>query len=77
MYAESQPPNPLGKIGKTYVDADAQVSPEEFAKVISRKGGDFFQFDALEKNPYTRTREKNKKRGRKNQYYTQIDAEDD
>ena len=28
-------------------------------------------------NTYRRTRDKNKKRGRKNQYYTQIDAEDD
>ena len=28
-------------------------------------------------NSYRRTRDKNKKRGRKNQYYTQIDAEDD
>lgn len=41
VYAESQPPNPLGNTGKTYVDADSQVIPEDFGRIISRKGGDF------------------------------------
>ncbi len=75
VYAESQPPNPLGRQGKNYVDADSQVFPEDFARILSRKGGDFLQMDNFD-HTYRR-KGKNKKRGRKNQYYTQIDAEDD
>jgi hypothetical protein len=52
------------------------VNPDDFDKVLSRKGGDFVQFDT-NNDPVGKKKGKNKKRGRKNQYYTQIDAEDD
>ena len=41
-----------------------------------RKGVDYMGVDSPEPLGYKR-KDKNKKRGRKNQYYTQIDAEDD
>lgn len=44
-------------------------------KILARKGGDFVHFEGSETN--RRKDKKNKRRGRKNQYYTQIDAEDD
>ena len=75
VYAESKPADPLGRLGKTFSDFDSQVQHKDFDKYVSRKGGDFFQF---EKEDYQTSRKrKNKARGRKNQYYTQIDAEDD
>ena len=70
VYADSQPANPLGKIGKEYTDAETWVIPEEFLRIMARKGGDFLQFDDHMDKSYRRTRDKNKKRGRKNQYYT-------
>lgn len=75
VYADSKPANPLGKIGKTYQDADSQVLRADFDKILARKGGEFVNFDATESS--RRRDKKNRKRGRKNQYYTQIDAEDD
>lgn len=41
VYADSQPANPLGKIGKEYTDAETWVIPEEFLRIMARKGGDF------------------------------------
>ncbi len=76
VYADSQPSDPLGKKGKHYVDADSQVTPDDFAKIISRKG-DFLLLDGPENFSARKKRGPNKRRGRKNQYYTQIDAEDD
>jgi hypothetical protein len=46
------------------------VTPDEFQKVLLRKGGDFLQLEDLEKSYRRKNRDKNKKRGRKNQYYT-------
>lgn len=76
VYAESKPPDPIANIGKTYTDADTQIMPDEFGKTISRQGVDYLTVDGPDSSAYKR-KEKNKKRGRKNQYYTQIDAEDD
>ena len=76
VYAESQPSDPLGKLGRQYIDADSQVTADDFAKIISRKG-DFVLLDGPEKFSPRKKRGPNKHRGRKNQYYTQIDAEDD
>lgn len=45
VYAESKPADPLGKFGKTYSDFDSQVLPNDFDKVLARKGGDFVTFD--------------------------------
>ena len=45
VYAESKPADPLGKLGKTYSDFDSQVLPNDFDKVLARKGGDFVTFD--------------------------------
>lgn len=45
VYAESKPADPLGNIGKTYSDFDSQVLPNDFDKVLARKGGDFVTFD--------------------------------
>jgi hypothetical protein len=67
VYAESKPADPLGKLGKTYSDFDSQVLPNDFEKVLARKGGDFVTFDQPQE--YKRS-QKNKRRGRKNQYYT-------
>lgn len=75
VYAESQPPNPLGRQGKEYTDADTQVKSSDIGKILARKGGDFVNFEGSESS--RRKDKKNKRRGRKNQYYTQIDAEDD
>jgi len=51
------------------------VEGSDIDKILARKGGDFVNFDGSES---ARKRDKkNRKRGRKNQYYTQIDAEDD
>ena len=77
VYAESKPADPLGKLGKTYSEYETQVNPDDFDKVLSRKGGDFVQFDNDNSSTTSKKKGKNKKRGRKNQYYTQIDAEDD
>jgi len=76
VYAESKPFDPLAGIGKVYVNVTTQVFPEEFGKTVSRQGVDYMTMDSPEPGGYKR-RDKNKKRGRKNQYYTQIDAEDD
>ena len=76
VYAESKPADPLGKLGKTYSEFDQQVMPDDFDRFLSRKGGDFVQFDQGTELDSNR-KAKNRKRGRKNQYYTQIDAEDD
>ena len=46
VYAESKPADPLGKLGKTYSEYESQVNPDDFDKVLSRKGGDFVQFDS-------------------------------
>lgn len=75
VYAEAKPADPLANMGKTFSDFDSQVMPKNFDKIVSRKGGDFVQFEQTD-NGYKRSRAK-KPRGRKNQYYTQIDAEDD
>ena len=73
--AEAQPPNPLSKVGKQFTDYGQQVEGSDIDKILARKGGDFVNFDGSET---ARKRDKkNRKRGRKNQYYTQIDAEDD
>ncbi len=77
VYAESKPADPLGKLGKTYSEYETQVNPDDFDKYLSRKGGDFVQFDQATSDTSTTKKGRNKKRGRKNQYYTQIDAEDD
>jgi hypothetical protein len=79
VYADSQPSDPLGKLGKHYIDADSQVTKDDFAKIISRKGDFVLIGGAGEKmSPRGKKRgHRNKHRGRKNQYYTQIDAEDD
>jgi len=45
VYAESKPADPLGNLGKTYSDFDSQVLPNDFDKVLARKGGDFVTFD--------------------------------
>ena len=45
VYAESKPADPLGRLGKTYSDFDSQVIPNDFAKAMARKGGDFVTFD--------------------------------
>ncbi len=45
VYAESKPADPLGNIGKTYSEFDQQVIPDDFDRFLSRKGGDFVQFD--------------------------------
>jgi hypothetical protein len=68
VYADSQPSDPLGKMGKKYIDADSQVTPEDFIKIISRKG-DFVLLDGPEIQSYRKKRGPNKRRGRKNQYY--------
>jgi hypothetical protein len=68
VYAESKPADPLGNMGKTFSDFDSQVLPRDFDKIVSRKGGDFVQFEENQDN-YKRSRLK-KARGRKNQYYT-------
>lgn len=75
VYAESKLPDPT-KPKKSFTDAESQVNPEEF-RVITRKGVDFITLDGAEQSMYRKRKDKNKKRGRKNQYYTQIDAEDD
>ena len=64
VYADSKPSDPLAKIGKTFTDADSQVNPNEFGRVLSRKGVDFFNLDGFEIS--ARRRDKTKKRGRKN-----------
>jgi hypothetical protein len=67
VYAESKPSDPLGRMGKTFSDFDTQVIPNDFDKVLSRKGGDFVQFDEnLQAEYNARRNRKNKKRGRKN-----------
>lgn len=75
VFAESAPPNPLGKVGKTFTDADTQVKDSDLDKILARKGGDFVNFEGSESS--RRKDKKNRRRGRKNQYYAQIDAEDD
>ena len=45
VYAESKPRDPVGNIGKTYSDFDSQVIPNDFDKILARKGGDFVTFD--------------------------------
>lgn len=78
MYAESKPADPVARIGKTYSDVGSQVIPDEFGRIITRKGVDFLSIEGPDgQNTQRRRKDKNKKRGRKNQYYTQIDAEDD
>ena len=52
------------------------MTPDDFAKIISRKG-DFLLLNGPENFSARKKRGPNKRRGRKNQYYTQIDAEDD
>jgi hypothetical protein len=52
VYAESRPADPLGKLGKTYSDFDTQVATKDFDKILSRKGGDYVQFDSNGNNEY-------------------------
>jgi len=60
----------LGKLGKKYTDMDSQVTPDDFAKIISRKG-DFVLLDGPDTGnlSYRKKRGPTKHRGRKNQYY--------
>ena len=76
VYAESKPPDPIANLGKIFTDFDSQVQHKDFDKFLSRKGGDFGQFEKDDNQQWQRAK-KNKPRGRKNQYYTQIDEEDD
>jgi len=67
VYAESKPYDPLANIGKVFADITTQVFPEEFGKIV-RKGVDYMTVDSPD--PFYKRKDKNKKRGRKNQYYT-------
>ena len=69
VYAESRPADPLGKLGKTFSDFDSQVLPKDFDKIVSRKGGDFVTFESGDGPGNYKRKQKNKARGRKNQYY--------
>ena len=44
VYADSKPPNPLGKIGKTYSDFNAQID-SDYDEIMARKGGDIVNFE--------------------------------
>jgi hypothetical protein len=70
VYAESMPADPIGKLGKTYSDFDSQVFPKDFDKILSRKGGDFANFEDQTMDSNSKRTRKSKARGRKNQYYT-------
>ena len=64
VFAEAKPANPLGKVGKSYNDADTQVRSSDMDKILARKGGDFVNFEGSEST--RRKDKKNKRRGRKN-----------
>ena len=68
VYAEAKLPDPLASIGKVFVDADTQIRPKEHEKLLKRKGGDFVNFDT-DANRMRKDR-KQRKRGRKNKYYS-------
>ena len=67
---------PGKKGGATYSEMGTQAMPSEILSALQRKGGDLLT-PGLEKDDYLRKRTTKKKRGRKNKYYRQIDAEDD
>jgi hypothetical protein len=75
-YAESK--GPLAKDAlKTYSEMGTQAQPSEILTALARKGGDLVTPGLDTDGDYSRRRGTKKKRGRKNKYITQIDAEDD
>lgn len=73
-YAESQAPRVRGD-GKEYSEMGTQAQPSEILTALARKGGDLIT--PKDNDNYHKKRSQKKKRGRKNKYYRQIDAEDD
>ena len=71
---EAKDPGP--KNNATYSEMGTQAQPTEILSALARKGGDLLT-PGLEKDDYLRKKTTKKKRGRKNKYYRQIDAEDD
>jgi len=53
-----------------------QAQPSEILSALARKGGDLLT-PGVDKDDYSKRKTTKKKRGRKNKYYRQIDAEDD
>ena len=74
-YAESQAPRVRGD-GKEYSEMGTQAQPSEILTALARKGGDLVT-PGVDKDDYSKRKSQKKKRGRKNKYYRQIDAEDD
>ena len=66
VYTESKPSDPLGKLGKTYSDADTQIMPDEFAKALNKRGVDFIYSESGMDTARGKRKDKNRKRGRKN-----------
>lgn len=74
-YAESR--GPLAKdMLKEYSEMGTQAQPSDILTALARKGGDLLT-PGLDKEDFNRRKTQKKKRGRKNKYYRQIDAEDD
>ncbi len=69
VIAESKPPNPLYGIGKTFADSDSQTIPSEFQDIQDKKTGDLMTLDDDDDGFRRKANQKNRQRGRKNQYY--------
>lgn len=74
VYAESKAPQP--KQQKEFSEMGTQAQPSEILSALARKGGDLLT-PGVDKDDYSKRKTTKKKRGRKNKYYRQIDAEDD
>ena len=76
VYAESRAP--LVTKGRDFSEAGTQAALNDITTALARKasGGELLT-PGLDKVDYSRRRNQKKKRGRKNKYYRQIDAEDD
>ena len=69
VYAESKPPNPGGKVGKSFVDADTQLNRTDLKDALVRKDLDLIHLEH-DDGMNSRRSKKTRRRGRKNKYYT-------
>lgn len=76
VYADAKEPN-LRTIDREFSEVGTQAGQIDISTALARKGGDLLTPGYDDKDDYSRKKGNKKKRGRKNKYYTQIDAEDD
>lgn len=75
VYADAR--EPAGRSpDKQFSEMGTQAGQLDISTALARKGGDLLT-PGYDKDDYSRRRGTKKKRGRKNKYYKQIDAEDD